>query len=134
MKGELIKKLEVIKKAEQQFKGLRYEVVKYALDYHNTDDEIKSFFSDLLNHGCVSGMINSLIYYSDTNKFYKKHENEIEELINNISDDFGYKTRAEAVNSLNGIKETIEQERNLLAWFGFEETARKISEEIELEE
>ena len=38
--------------------SIKSEVAKEALDYY----DIKDFFSDLLNHGCVSGMIGSLIY------------------------------------------------------------------------
>lgn len=29
-------------------------------------DDPKSFFEDLLQHGCISGMVTSLIYYQDT--------------------------------------------------------------------
>mgnify|MGYP005993013917 CR=1 FL=1 len=45
-------------------------VAQEALE-HSYDD-IKNFFSDLQQHGCVSGMISSLIYYVDTHKFYEK--------------------------------------------------------------
>ena len=52
-----------------EYDTLKREVIEEALDYE-TDDEIKSFFTDLLAHGCVSGMVGNLIYYTDTHAFY----------------------------------------------------------------
>jgi len=56
---------------------LRTKVATDALDsiYHP-----KSYFTDLLAHGCISGMIPHLVYYHDTQVFYDKHYNEIETL------------------------------------------------------
>jgi hypothetical protein len=86
------------------------------------------FMSDLNQGGCQSGMISELIYYSDTVKFYKKYQEEIntllaetiEEIRNNPSDVFGDKwdkTDPLAVEEGN---------QNLLAWFVFEEIANRL--------
>ena len=45
-------------------------------------------------------------------------------------DNTGIKTRPLFIESLNGTAETMTQEKNLLCWFAFEETAQKISEEM----
>ena len=58
---------------------LKQEVIEEALEY-DSDDDIKCFFSDLLQHGCVSGMVGKLIYYTDTHAFYDKYYDDIEEL------------------------------------------------------
>jgi len=56
---------------------IRAEVALEALGY---DDNPITFFSDLLQHGCFSGVVGRLIYYTDTHKFYDKHYAEIEAL------------------------------------------------------
>lgn len=91
----------------------------------NYDDGIRGFIKDLRQGGCISGLVGSLIYYSDTIEFYDKFENEIQELIDNYTQEFGYNNRLEFISSLNGSENVYgnEQLKNLLAWFAFEETA-----------
>ena len=51
-----------------------------ALDERFTDlDEIK----DVVNHGCAAG-VGGFIYYSETRKFFFEHEDEIEEIMDDI--------------------------------------------------
>lgn len=97
---------------------LKQHVLDYVLELYKTDKEIKSFFSDLSENGCVSGMINHLIYYFDTHKFYDKYYEEIETLRLNWEDDTGEPVQ---------IKEDL---KNYLAWFGFEQTAYQIASEL----
>jgi hypothetical protein len=92
--------------------SLKACVIDYALD----EDNPKVWFTDLLEHGCQSGMIGGLIYYYDTAKFYDKHYDEIEELREEYEEDFG------APLTIKGDL------KNWFAWFAFEETARKIFE------
>jgi hypothetical protein len=110
---------------------LKNEVISDALDSEN----IETYFSDLLEHGCVSGMISKLIYYSDTVKFYDKYENEIEDLLEEERKESGYENKFAMIASLNGADNvgSIDQEKNLLSWFAFEETARQLANEIGLE-
>src|ERR1700712_977135 len=74
--------------------------------------EIDAFFYDLLNHGCQSGMVVSLIYYSDTHKFYDAYYAEIENLRFELEDATG-----EPLQPKGDLK-------NWYAWMAFEETAR----------
>lgn len=96
---------------------------------HVEKDYFESWFSDLLSYGCVSGMIGELIYYCDTEKFYKKHKEEINEMLKDycLFGVFGDKFDSEDQLCLETSN------RNLLAWFAFEETTRKIANEIGLE-
>jgi hypothetical protein len=96
-------------------------VIDYILDDYKTDDEIKCFFSDLLNNGCQSGMISTLIYYRDTKKFYIKFMDEIHELIEELESSMGETIKAKGTRS------------NFYAWLAFEETARSLSNEIGLD-
>ena len=107
---------------------LKDEVIGYVLEYYKTNEEIKMFFEDLLRSGCQSGIIGSLIYYKDTNDFFDKYEEEIEDLISKNMEMLGIETRPLFIESLNGSAENMTQEKNLLSWFAFEEIAREISE------
>ncbi len=126
-------KQQLIKKKSEVYKNsLKANVIDYILDCYSTDEEIKMFMSDLLQHGCSSGMISSLICYSDTIKFYDKYEDDIEELITNNMESLGVKSRPLFIESLNGTAENMTQEKNLLSWFAFEETTRTLNEELEI--
>ena len=57
---------------DQEPDTIRARVAEEALDV-SEHYEIKSWFNDLLSHGCISGMIGSLIYYCDTHKFFDDH-------------------------------------------------------------
>jgi len=51
-------------------------VAREALEH---DDPI-SFFHNLSQHGCASGMVSDLIYYSNTHAFFEIYYDEIQEL------------------------------------------------------
>ena len=90
--------------------SIKSEVAQEALEY----DDPQSFFNDLLQHGCISGMVSSLIYYADTHAFYDKHYSEIEELRSEYEDSTG-----ESLKINNDLK-------NYLAWFAFEQVAYQL--------
>jgi len=93
------------------------------------EDDYTTAIDDLLQNGCQSGMVSDLIYYTDTTAFFQKHEEEIYEILRDYADEgLGYPE-----DYLRGwdksdpfAKDTNNQ--NLLAWFGFEETARRMHE------
>lgn len=113
----LIDKLIEMKESEDN--ALRLHVIEYILDNCKTDEEVKGFAVELMTHGCQSGLIGHLIYYHDTHKFFDKYYEEIEEL------------RWEYESS-TGEPFIIGQDdlKNKLAWFGFEETAYNIFNEL----
>lgn len=96
---------------------LETEVAKEALEH---DDGIVLFFDQLFRHRCVSGMVSSLVYYSDTRKFYDKHYHQIEEL------------RSEYEEMGCPLKVGYDL-KNDYAWFAFEVTASRIVEELGIE-
>lgn len=107
----------IIKDTDNELKKFVCEDI---LDSYTTDEEIKTFFNDLSQHGCVSGMVSALIYYTDTHEFYNNFASEIDEL------------KEEMENSLGESLKITGDTRNWLAWFGYEEMARIISDEIGL--
>ena len=115
-------------------KTLKDEVQEWledvAVDYDNYDK--KQPLKELAEHGCQSGIVGGLIYYADTAAFYKKHRGEINEMLKeamdgtglNIGELFGDKWDKEDPLALENSNQ------NLLAWFGFEETARELLADI----
>lgn len=117
-----ITKLKAIAK-DKATSELKSEVAEIILDHLDSDtrESLKVFFKDLFYSGCVSGMISPLIYYKDTHAFYDRHYNEIEELREELESSFG-----EALQIKSDLK-------NYFAWLAFEETARKIAEDLNIE-
>jgi hypothetical protein len=101
---------------------LEREVIQWLLDYGDDNNDIESALKNLLNHGCVSGMVGSLIYYTDTSAFFKRNSEEIMELWDNINIETGQYPLPNMFPSSNWF-----------AWFGFEETARKVADKLGIE-
>ncbi len=87
-------------------------VISEAMEY----DDPRNFFEDLAQHGCISGMISSLIYYSDTHKFYDTHYEEIEDVRKELNI---------TIDPDNDLK-------NHLAWMAFEYKANILVQELGL--
>lgn len=107
--------------------------VRYWLNSSGTDyqDGWEGAYRDLAYGGCQSGIVGKMIYYADTVRFYKKHREEIDGLLKDMLQDTG-----NSIEELFGDKWDKEDplareqfNQNLLAWFGFEETARTIARE-----
>lgn len=113
--NELKNKLQEI--ANQKENSIEKQVAIEALAY----DDIKNFFSDISNYGCVTGMVGSLIWYTQTHAFFDTHYNQIEELREEFEDSIGEPFH---------IKRDL---KNTLAWFAFEQVAYTIANELELE-
>lgn len=94
------------------FRSIKAYVIKEALDYHSAKD----FFSDLMTHGCRSGMVSSLIYYRQTHKFFDEYYNEIEDI------------RGEAEFELGEPLHINGDLKNELAWMAFEHEAYFIAD------
>ena len=73
-----------------------------------------NFFKDLLQHGCISGMVSSLIYYYQTEAFFDKHYEEIMQL------------KIEFEQSTGQPMQIPYELKNYLSWFAFEQTAYQI--------
>ena len=96
---------------------LRTEVAKAAL----TSGDVHQFFFDLLSNGCASGVVSTLVYYTDTHAFFDRYYQEIE------------RTRDEWEASTGEALPIRGDLKNFLAWFAFEETAYRMAMELGLE-
>lgn len=114
-------------------KAVQAEINSHAQDY---DDGAIGFLKDLNYGGCASGMVGSLIYYNDTLKFYKKYKKEITDLLKETLSDCGFKSPSELFGDKwdnEDIFAEDTQNKNLLVWFGFEETANRLASRNEIE-
>ena len=83
---------------------------------------------DLRENGCISGMVTHLIYYTDTVKFYQDHREEIDALLKELIEATG-RSPSELFGDKWDKEDPLANEdlnQNLLAWFGFEETANRL--------
>lgn len=91
------------------------------------DSGIAGVIQDLQHGGCASGFVSHLIRYHETTAFYQAHKKEINALlsenagVSSPKDLFGDKW-----DTADPLAEEV-QNQNLLAWFGFEETAFRVA-------
>lgn len=85
------------------------------------NDEIINSFSNILNYGSDMGMVSSFIYYKDTHKFFETHYNQIEELRYKYENNTGLN-----LYTKGDLKHTM-------AWFGFQQTAYNMIQELGLD-
>ena len=112
---ELKNKLQAI--AHQRENSIEKQVAIEAL----SNEDIKHFFEGLFNSGCVSGWVDSLVYYSQTHEFFDTHYKQIEELREDFENSIG-----EPIQIKSDLK-------NFFAWFAFEQVAYTMAQELELE-
>lgn len=88
---------------------------------------VKSWLEDLLTHGCQSGMVGELIYTSDCVKFYNLYRKEIDAMYAECVQEFGHDFKLNGWDDEDPLARE-DQNKNVLAWFGFEETSRKLAD------
>ena len=98
---------------EENSKNAMYIAVADDLLQQTTED-LSIHIKEILEYGCISGIVNSQIYYSDTKKFFQKYFEEIFEEIEN--NEYEYNTKNLDFNDLS--------------WYGYESTVAKIYEYI----
>ena len=126
-----MKKLELTLENVEKIKNeTDKKLVKYACDYiikrWNDYDDKKDIFLDVMKFGCVSGVCTDLVFYEQTKRFYETYKREINELLwksefNNFNELFGSGWDPYDPLALGN------DNQNLLAWFGFEETITNIA-------
>ena len=99
---------------------LKNNVMEILVDMQYEGYELQDVITDVLNHGCASGIVGALTYYSQTRKFFIDNMDEIFDLYNEYVQEFG-----------EGLR--FEIDFNSLSWFAFEEVTRQIANEMEIE-
>ena len=129
MKELTQERIEYLKQGTELMKAVVDDILNQDKDYQ------QDYIKDVLEHGCQSGVVSSLIYYNDTADFYNKYSDDIYNLLYADMQELGYKTIPEMVASLNGAKDvgSDEQYKNLLAWYGYERTMQDIHDMLSVE-
>lgn len=115
---------------------LEKEVCRYILDEWSDYTDKKAIFTDVLYHGCQSGIVGSLIYCTDTVAFYKRHREEINTLLQETMDECGSYNPSDLFGDKWDKEDPLVLDtynQNLLAWFGFEETMRKNAYQFDID-
>ena len=133
MKKFTKKSLKELKNMEGFNDRLSKRVINDLLNTRLSTEELKNHITDIINYRCVSGCVSSLIYYSDTVRFFNCYKKEIKRLIydteNSHEDIRGkYAIIYDTVIYENQKKLTIE-EKNIFAWFAYEEIVRRIAQD-----
>lgn len=99
------------------------------------ENTLESIWYNLSSGGCESGFVTHLIYTKDTLKFFKKYKKDINSLLCDMLGDRGSDAIADLLPAWDNNDPLAMDlnNQNLLAWFGFEEAARRISERVGLE-
>ena len=97
-------------------------------DNYETPKDLLNSMQELQQFGCSSGMIEELIYYDDTVKFFDKYVYEINDILSKTQEATGYSIEELFGNKFDKSDPLIKNypNKNLLAWFGFEETANNL--------
>jgi hypothetical protein len=86
-------------------------------------DDPWGYIKDVVEHGCESGMVPGLVYYSETAEFYDKYKNEIWDIFR-AEADAGTSVLA-YVASLWDIDDPDVMENNM-AWHAYEVVAQEL--------
>ena len=100
---------------------LKHDVAEIILDqvdgYEN--EEILEYAAQIVNYGCQSGIVPTLMTYKDTDEFFNNHSDEILELLDN--------DKEEGILNMN----EVEFNKNWLSWYAFERITFDIQYELE---
>ena len=110
--------MKTLKDIEAEAGTIKAQVIEDA------DNEVL-YIKNVAEHGCSGGNCKDLIYYTDTEAFYAKHADEIEEMLEEYEDSTGENVLARA--QIGGNL------RNFLAWWSYEVRAQEIESELEEE-
>lgn len=76
--------LNVLKTMETETTGVKNDVINFLLAQAENSEDAQGILDNIVTHGCQSGMVNHLIYYTDTVKYFEDHEIEINQLVSEV--------------------------------------------------
>ena len=116
------KALNELKRSKEFNSRVERKVINDLINTGLTTEELKDHIKDIVQCGCISGIVLSLIYYSDTIKFFNCYRKEILAMLQdpdkNIYSEYTY---------LLGYKKYSVSEKNDLSWFAYDNTVIRIA-------
>ena len=115
---------------EETKSNLKEEVLEIILE--TEDDYLRGYMEDVVRHGCISGAVGKLIYHKDTHAFFDRHEKEIGEILVELQQETGM-SHLELFGDKWDIDDPFVEDtnKNLLAWFAFEDLTARILNDVE---
>ena len=115
------------KENNKMYKWVLSDIFEDSKNYNGTKKERLLSRCEDVQHGCVTGVVSSLICYKDTSAFFDKFKKEIAELVKEL-------IQEGIIESLNSLKDFDLEDpflediynKNLLAWLAYEEINNKL--------
>ena len=100
------------------------------------EDANEKILLDIINYGCANCSVHWLLYKTDILEFYENYKSEIYELLVELLDSCDCNSPADLFGSKWDPYDPLafyEPNKQMLAFFGFEETIRNIANEFGIE-
>ena len=132
------KALNSLKKEKEFSDRLSRRVINDLLSNAYTTSDLKYHMEDITEFGCSGGNVMSLIYYSETERFFNCYRKEIIKLFREYiyyntesvyEDSKGLYTKIYDSVIYEDQKKFTIQEKNDLTWFAYEEIVRRITQD-----
>ena len=122
MKKFTKKALNELKRSEEFNSRVERKVINDLINTGLTTEELKDHIKDIIQCGCISGIVPSLVYYTDTTKFFNCYRKEILSMLQdpnkNIYSEYTYLLHQKKYSIL---------EKNNLSWFAYDNTVIRIA-------
>ena len=116
------KALNELKRSEEFNSRVEKRVINDLLNTGLSTEELKDHIKDIVQCGCISGIVSSLVYYSDTTRFFNCYRQEILTMLTdpdkNIYSEYTYLLDQKKYSIL---------EKNNLSWFAYDNTVIRIA-------
>jgi hypothetical protein len=108
---------------------LERNALNWLNDSADYQDGATGRFKDLMHGGCQSGIVGHLIYSMDCRTFLKRHRDEINKLLGEEIETYGFISPAEYLKDWDREDPLgLDANADKLAWYGFETAARRVAE------
>ena len=127
MKKFTKKALRELKKDKDFNNRVEKRVINDLLNAGLSTEELKDHIKDIVQCGCISGIVPSLIYYSDTVRFFNNYRQEILTMLTDPDKNVYF----DDTYWIDHTKYSV-PEKNSLTWFAYENTVYRIAEYFNL--
>lgn len=129
-------RIKELKNKNKLYERVIDEILEDSKDYEGTIKErIIKRCNEIVEHGCVSGTVSSLIYYTDTISFYNNYYEEITEIVEELEESGMNIFECCLKNNLTTTQIIMndEQAKTQISWLIYEEIAHELLNILEEE-
>lgn len=125
-------KIDELKSVSEMYAWVIDDIINDSDEYDGTNlkEKVQSRCQEILEHGCVSGTVGSMVYYSDTVAFFDKYADDIYDLIDSWDPEFFLDSLKNHVSTTEIIL-NCDSAKNQIAWMSYEEIAYELSNALE---